>query len=308
MPQRIIKHLSLRVGLTAVALLTRGILCWKTALPHRLDTSIGKCLQWRTEASSRPSHLSNYAEVVICRSGHHRDALQMLADIRPHVRLVFHNATSDDAPLYCIWSAFRGGIQIESVVLEDRYSGNSRWSDADTASSWNEMIQAKTNNLYHRKVSFGDGGALQSELDSAVSIVQSASYMARSLQNVLKGSLSCSSSKKDYSPVTVADYAVQALIVSYLSEMFPGDGFVAEEDSSILRSNAVLCDQVLHILEAATNRSWSAVDLFDAVDRAAGVGEMRGVRRDAANESKRRTWVLDPIDGMTVVTKVPLMA
>jgi 3'(2'), 5'-bisphosphate nucleotidase len=165
------------------------------------------------------------------------------------------------------------------------------------------MIQAKTNNLYYRKVSFGDGGALQSELDSAVSIVQSASYMTRSLQNVLKGSLSRSSSKKDYSPVTVADYAVQALIVSYLSEMFPGDGFVAEEDSSILRSNAVLCDQVLHILEAATNRSWSAVDLFDAVDRAAGVGEVRGVRRDAANESKRRTWVLDPIDGMTVVTK-----
>ena len=303
MPQRIIKHLSLRVGLTAVALLTRGILCWNTALPHRLDTSIGRCLQWRTAASSRPSQLYNYAEVVICRSGHHRDALQMLADIRPHVRLVFHNGSiaSDDASLHCIWSAFRGGIQIESVVLEDRYSGNSRWSDADTASSWNEMIQTKTNNLYYRKVSFGDGGALQSELDSAVSIVQSASYMTRSLQNVLKGSLSSSSSKKDYSPVTVADYAVQALIVSYLYEMFPGDGFVAEEDSSILRSDAVLCDQVLHILEAATNRSWSAVDLFDAVDRAAGVGE--SVQRDAVNESKRRTWVLDPIDGMTVVTK-----
>lgn len=295
-------HLNLRVSLTAVALLMRGMLCLKTALPHRVDTSTGRFLQWRAAASSKPSHSPNYEEVIICRSGHHRDALKMLVDIRSHARLIFLNgsnviATSDDAPLHCIWSAFRGGIQIESVVLEDRYSGKSRWSDADTVSSWNEMIQAKTDNLYYREVSFGDGGALQSELDSAVSIVQSASYMTRSLQNALKGSLSTSASKKDYSPVTVADYAAQALIISYLSEMFPGDGFVAEEDSSILRSDAALCNQVLRILESVTNRSWSAADLFEAVDGAAGV------RREAASESKRRTWVLDPIDGMTMMMK-----
>lgn len=300
-------YLSLRVSLTAVALLIRGAPCWKTALPRRMDASIGRCLQWRAVASSKPSYLSNYAEVVICRSGHHRDALQMLANIRPHVRLEFLNGSiatgDDDAPLHCIWSAFRGGIQIDSVVLEDRYSGKYRWSDTDTASSWNEMIEAKTGNLYHRKVSFGDGGALQSELDSAVSIVQTASYMTRSLQNALKGSLSSSSaSKKDYSPVTVADYAAQALIVSYLSEMFPEDGFVAEEDSSILRSDTALCNQVLRILEAVSNRSWSTADLFEAVDRAAGVEEL-GVRREAVNISKRRTWVLDPIDGMTMVIK-----
>jgi len=173
-------------------------------------------------------------------------------------------------------------------VLEDLYSGKARLSDEDTAFSWNGMIHSKMNSVYNHKVSFGDGGALQSELDSAVSIVQRASYMTRSLQNALKGSSSSSTSKEDHSPVTVADFAAQALIVSYLSEKFPGDAFIAEEDSSILRSDTTLCDQVLHILEAATNRSWLAVNLFETLDRAVGIG---------ANESKRRTWVLDPIDG-----------
>jgi len=229
----------------------------------------------------------------MCRSGQHR-ALQLLAEMRPHIKLVFLNGSiaERDTPLYCIWSAFRGGIQIESAVLEDLYSGKARLSDEDTAFSWNGMIHSKMNSVYNHKVSFGDGGALQSELDSAVSIVQRASYMTRSLQNALKGSSSSSTSKEDHSPVTVADFAAQALIVSYLSEKFPGDAFIAEEDSSILRSDTTLCDQVLHILEAATNRSWLAVNLFETLDRAVGIG---------ANESKRRTWVLDPIDGTCVI-------
>ena len=150
---------------------------------------------------------------------------------------------------------------------------------------------------YCKKVSYGDGGALQSELDVAVTIVQRASYMTRSLQTKLRGSLSDStSSKADRSPVTVADFAVQALIVSYLAERFPGDAFIAEEDSSIVRSDATLCTQVLLILEAVTSRSWLAADLFEALDRAAGAS-YGGV----PSATQRRTWVLDPIDGVLLM-------
>jgi len=42
--------------------------------------------------------------------------------------------------------------------------------------------------------------------------------------------------KNDRSPVTVADFAAQALIGSLLAEVFPSDTLVAEESSAALRS------------------------------------------------------------------------
>ena len=53
-------------------------------------------------------------------------------------------------------------------------------------------------------------------------------------------------SKDDASPVTVADFAAQALIVGYLSKLFPEDKFIAEEDSNV--SELVL---LLHRTERA---------------------------------------------------------
>ena len=50
-------------------------------------------------------------------------------------------------------------------------------------------------------------------------------------------------SKNDLSPVTVADFAIQALVSHWLMEAFPTDPLVAEEDSSALRDSPLL-DQV----------------------------------------------------------------
>jgi 3'(2'), 5'-bisphosphate nucleotidase len=41
--------------------------------------------------------------------------------------------------------------------------------------------------------------------------------------------------KDDLSPVTIADYASQAVVAYFLSEAFPFDSLVAEEDASALR-------------------------------------------------------------------------
>lgn len=46
-------------------------------------------------------------------------------------------------------------------------------------------------------------------------------------------------SKDDKSPVTIADFAVQALVVYYLSEAFPSDKFIAEETSELIREDQV---------------------------------------------------------------------
>jgi 3'(2'), 5'-bisphosphate nucleotidase len=90
--------------------------------------------------------------------------------------------------------------------------------------------------------------------------------------------------KADRSPVTVADFAVQALIADRLARAFPDDALVAEEDASVLRSSAgrPLLESVLDALHDALQLSSSEV--LDAIDRGRGT-------------PAERFWTLDPIDG-----------
>jgi 3'(2'), 5'-bisphosphate nucleotidase len=89
--------------------------------------------------------------------------------------------------------------------------------------------------------------------------------------------------KADTSPVTVADFASQALIAGQLAEAFPDDPLVAEEDSRTLESDPATLTQVVERLrvlhpevDAGRVRAW--------IDRGGGqVGD--------------RFWTLDPIDG-----------
>lgn len=50
--------------------------------------------------------------------------------------------------------------------------------------------------------------------------------------------------KEDGSPVTVADFATQALICQAIGEAFPEDPIVAEEDSQILQETPQLMQRV----------------------------------------------------------------
>ncbi|MEB3885977.1 3'(2'),5'-bisphosphate nucleotidase [Lyngbya sp. CCY1209] len=91
--------------------------------------------------------------------------------------------------------------------------------------------------------------------------------------------------KGDKSPVTVADFGSQAIICKAISEAFPDDAIVGEEDATVLRSPemadnlAKVTDYVKEILPEATPE-----DVATWIDRGNGtVG--------------RRFWTLDPIDG-----------
>jgi 3'(2'), 5'-bisphosphate nucleotidase len=110
--------------------------------------------------------------------------------------------------------------------------------------------------------------------------------------------------KKDSSPVTVGDFATQALISSILYRAFPDDPIVGEEDASDLRaeSGKAMRNRIVELanealtseLELGDNRSWgigpgehkSDVQLLDAIDR----GNFEGGRIG-------RMWTIDPIDG-----------
>lgn len=93
--------------------------------------------------------------------------------------------------------------------------------------------------------------------------------------------------KKDQSPVTVADFASQAVICAHLQQAFPGDAVVGEENAAPLRSvkqqalRASVCRQVGSVMANSPDE--------DAV--------MHWIDRGGADASTARYWTLDPIDG-----------
>lgn len=91
--------------------------------------------------------------------------------------------------------------------------------------------------------------------------------------------------KADNSPVTVADFASQAIICRRIGESFPDDAIVAEEDSEALRhpANRAALEQVVFYAnsvrgEATTEQVCNWIDKGNA-------------------DIQSRYWVLDPIDG-----------
>ena len=91
--------------------------------------------------------------------------------------------------------------------------------------------------------------------------------------------------KLDRSPVTVADFGVQALICQLIEQAFPHAVIVAEEDSSALR-------------EAGNTRQRSAVAQFVGAQLGEVTEELicRWIDRGRGSPGDR-FWVLDPIDG-----------
>lgn len=109
-------------------------------------------------------------------------------------------------------------------------------------------------------------------------------------------------SKKDASPVTIGDFASQALALQLLFNRFPNDMYIAEEGSDALR----LDEELLERVWKAVNAAWSSLDsdnnvwyergeLLRAIDYGQGKG-MPVVTATAATR-RSRVWCLDPIDG-----------
>jgi len=93
--------------------------------------------------------------------------------------------------------------------------------------------------------------------------------------------------KSDKSPVTVADFAAQALVASTLSEHFPDDPLVGEEDAAALRQgeHEALSRQVVRVVAEARGAPVEPDQVLDWIDRGGASGHAD------------RYWVLDPIDG-----------
>jgi 3'(2'), 5'-bisphosphate nucleotidase len=120
------------------------------------------------------------------------------------------------------------------------------------------------------------------EAQFAIAAVREASLLARRIQREMVGS---GLTKEDRSPVTVADFAVQALLARRLAERLPGSVLIGEEQADALRlkEGVESLDQVTHFVR---------ITIPDATPE-----EVCGLIDRASGEPPATFWTLDPIDG-----------
>ena len=120
------------------------------------------------------------------------------------------------------------------------------------------------------------------EAQFAIEAVREASLLARRIQReMVSGSLT----KDDRSPVTVADFAVQALVSRRLAENFPTAALVGEE-----QADALQIEEGVAILDQITNFVRTAIP--DATPE-----EVCGLIDRGSGDPPSSFWTLDPIDG-----------
>ena len=123
----------------------------------------------------------------------------------------------------------------------------------------------------------------ESQMQAAVDAVRAAARVCQAVQANLVTAATLE--KKDKSPVTVADFASQAVICHRLQAAFPDLPVVGEEDSKDLRGD----DAAELRQKVADHAGLSEADTLAAIDH--------GGFDPAGSPNTRRYWTLDPIDG-----------
>ncbi|KAH7389320.1 hypothetical protein DE146DRAFT_160183 [Phaeosphaeria sp. MPI-PUGE-AT-0046c] len=156
------------------------------------------------------------------------------------------------------------------------------------------------------------------ELASALCAVHAASLLTKSVLRSLSNNVGAET-KADDSPVTIADFAAQALLISALHAEFPSDSFIGEESADALRQNEALADRVWQLVLRAKQDAYARENAKSEAQMKQGEG--RDVDADALTLSKSfpvskeemferidlggkgevtgkgRVWVMDPVDG-----------
>jgi len=120
------------------------------------------------------------------------------------------------------------------------------------------------------------------EMSFALDVVAEASELVQRVQSEM---VSSTLTKDDRSPVTIADFASQALVAARLAAAFPDDSLVGEEDASALRT-------------PAERDRLEQISRFVADYHPQAAPEKVAAWIDRGNAAPSgRFWTLDPIDG-----------
>lgn len=120
------------------------------------------------------------------------------------------------------------------------------------------------------------------EAHFAIEAVREAALLARRVQrDMVTGALT----KGDRSPVTVADFAAQALVARRLSESLPGSVLIGEEQAGALRTDEgrATLEQVTHFVGQLLP-GITPDEVCELIDRGSG-------------DPPAEFWTLDPVDG-----------
>ncbi|KAI9044239.1 inositol monophosphatase family protein [Aspergillus affinis] len=132
------------------------------------------------------------------------------------------------------------------------------------------------------------------ELHIACLAIQRATLLTKKvLEAVDKGSLD----KSDSTPVTVADFASQALIISAIHHVFPEDDIVGEEDSAALRRDASLLDRAWDLVSSTHLDDQASEALLYTPSSKEEMLRLIDLGAQGTCGPKGRSWVLDPVDG-----------
>jgi len=126
------------------------------------------------------------------------------------------------------------------------------------------------------------------EIKFALQTARRAAQLVRQVQAEL---VTPALTKEDRSPVTVADFACQALVAHLLAQSFPGTLLVAEESSSALQKPGA--EKNLALVTSFVQR---ALDSQGAEPPLSSQQVCAWIDRGQSNQAGR-FWALDPIDG-----------
>lgn len=116
-------------------------------------------------------------------------------------------------------------------------------------------------------------------------VITAVSAAANLCEQVRREQGSLAIAKPDQSPVTIADFGAQAIICQALSNAFPHDSVIGEEDATLLRSEA-MTEQLAQV----TNYVKYQIPDATSEDVTAWIDWGNG-------KVESRYWTLDPIDG-----------
>ncbi|AEO55401.1 hypothetical protein MYCTH_2050951 [Thermothelomyces thermophilus ATCC 42464] len=103
--------------------------------------------------------------------------------------------------------------------------------------------------------------------------------------------------KTDMSPVTIADYAAQALLMWGLRKAFPNDLLLGEEDAEELMRNREMLTKVCDVINKARRKDEVLGALESGVPKVFGIKDGKKKERDVELENGKRYWIMDPVDG-----------
>lgn len=128
---------------------------------------------------------------------------------------------------------------------------------------------------------------LENELKTGRQAVLQAMLISRTVQKELARE-DCIT-KKDKSPVTIADFTAQAVVCKILTHHFPDIPIVGEERSDALKKpeNQETLDKIFHYIEndSKINEILNRENLFQSIDLGGG------------EPTNQTFWTLDPVDG-----------